>query len=125
MRILGDVAERAAARHLKRRGWKVVERNVRIGKDEIDLVCLEERTVVFVEVRYRRAGMESARESVNDDKVQRLRRAALAYRLREKLMHTPFRHDLIVLGRRDGAWIFDLVPILDDDFEGRRNLDHP
>lgn len=53
---LGPKGERAAARFLKRRGYRVIGRNVRVRAGEADLVCLDPpRTrVVIVEVKTRR-----------------------------------------------------------------------
>ncbi|MGA1212392.1 MAG: YraN family protein [Solirubrobacterales bacterium] len=55
-REVGCDAERRAARHLTRRGWRILERNWRIGAGELDLVCLTRRTIVFVEVKALRRG---------------------------------------------------------------------
>ena len=49
----GREAEERAARHLEGRGLRVVERNFRIRGGEIDLICRDGRTLVFVEVRQR------------------------------------------------------------------------
>ena len=54
-RALGQAAEEAAARFLRRAGLAVVERNVRFADGEIDLVCRDAGVVVFVEVKCRRA----------------------------------------------------------------------
>jgi putative endonuclease len=51
---LGRLGERLAARHLRRRGFKVLYRNFRPPQGgEIDLVCREKDTLVFVEVKTR------------------------------------------------------------------------
>jgi putative endonuclease len=51
----GDAGERAAARFLKKRGYRILARNVRYPQGEVDLVALEKRagTLCFVEVRSR------------------------------------------------------------------------
>ena len=49
----GQRAEVLAAGFLKKRGLSVVARNFRCRGGEIDLVCREGNTLVFVEVRYR------------------------------------------------------------------------
>ena len=53
---LGRRGEQAAGRYLKRRGYKVMARNVRVSPGEADLLCLapDRRTVVVVEVKTRR-----------------------------------------------------------------------
>jgi len=53
---LGPRGERAAARHLRRRGYRVIGRNVHVKAGEADLVCLDpaRTSVVVVEVKTRR-----------------------------------------------------------------------
>jgi putative endonuclease len=55
---LGPIGERMAARLLRRSGYRVLKRNVRIKGGEADLVCLapDRRTIVIVEVKTRRRG---------------------------------------------------------------------
>lgn len=56
-RALGILGERLAAEHLRRRGFVIVERNVRTRHGEIDLIAVDgQGTLVFVEVKTRRAG---------------------------------------------------------------------
>jgi putative endonuclease len=50
---LGRLAERLAARHLRRLGWTVLNRNYRLGHKEIDLVARRSGIVAFVEVKAR------------------------------------------------------------------------
>lgn len=49
----GSAAEAMAERHLVDRGLTVLGRNVRCRGGEVDLICLDRDTVVFVEVRLR------------------------------------------------------------------------
>ncbi len=63
-RSLGRRGERAAARLLRRRGYRILARNARVPMGEADLVCLapDRTTVVIVEVktRYVRANDQDA-----------------------------------------------------------------
>ena len=52
-RSLGAWGEAVAARHLERLGMSVLDRNWRCREGEIDIVALDGRTVVFIEVRSR------------------------------------------------------------------------
>ena len=59
-RVRGSQGEALAVRHLLRRGMSVLGRNVRLGKDEIDIVAFDplDRCVAFVEVKTRANGAE-------------------------------------------------------------------
>ena len=75
-RWFGTRSERAAARHLRRAGMRVLARNVNLPQGEIDIVALDGRTVVFVEVRStERADTSRPAESVDDRKQARLSEA--------------------------------------------------
>jgi len=50
----GRAAEEAAARYLIRRGWRLLGRNVRIGRGELDIVARRGPVLAFVEVKARR-----------------------------------------------------------------------
>ncbi len=52
-RAIGQSGEHAALCYLKRLGWRCVGKNVRFGKDELDILAIspDEKTMVIVEVR--------------------------------------------------------------------------
>ena len=80
MSASGDLAEDAAAEFLKARGLKLIERNYRCRFGEIDLVMSDGRTLVFVEVRYRRSdAFGGAVESITEGKRRKLLQAARHY----------------------------------------------
>lgn len=51
----GRAAETAAAAHLERRGWRILGRNVRIGRGELDIIARRGAVLAFVEVKARRS----------------------------------------------------------------------
>ncbi|MDR0353254.1 MAG: YraN family protein [Opitutaceae bacterium] len=80
----GAEGERAAAKFLRRaRGMKIVARNWRSPRDrrdEIDLVCRDGETLVFVEVKTRAAGaLTQGADAVDARKKKVLRRAVSVY----------------------------------------------
>ncbi len=54
-RALGTLGEDLAIAHFRRLGFVVVERNVRTRHGEIDLIVFDNRTLVFAEIKTRRA----------------------------------------------------------------------
>jgi putative endonuclease len=86
-RRLGHEAEELVATRLAAAGWEVVERNARTRYGELDLVALDGRALVFVEVKAGRQGSAFGPErpvhSVTPDKQRRIRRLAAAY-MRER-----------------------------------------
>lgn len=93
---LGRAAEDAAAIHLARAGLRVVERNVRLGHGEIDLVCRDGDVVVFVEVKCRRATWgDPPAAAVSWHKQRRLTRLAQHYLKWRRLDGARCRFDVI------------------------------
>jgi len=81
--VLGAEGEERAARHLAGRGYRIVDRNVRAGGVELDIVVRRAALVVFVEVKTRRSHRFGAAElAVDMAKQKRLTRGAAAW-LRE------------------------------------------
>lgn len=94
-RLRGDKGEAAAARFLKRRGFRVLDRNWRHRQWELDLICRDGDTIVFVEVKTRKAGtMGIPADGLTRAKQARLVKAASQYLTRKKLWDEPCRFDL-------------------------------
>jgi putative endonuclease len=75
------MGERLAARRLRRLGFKVLYRNFRPSNGgEIDLVCREKETLVFVEVKTRTPGaVGRPADAVDVDKEEALLRGAQSW----------------------------------------------
>lgn len=79
---LGRRGEDIAARHLERRGWRIVSRNYRVREGEIDLIARREAVLAFCEVKTLvargrgRAGPSNPVEAVGRDKRARVRNMA-------------------------------------------------
>lgn len=82
----GDRAEAFVAERLREAGWRILARQVPVGRDELDIVAVEPHptganggTLVFIEVRSARDGRFGApEESVAGRKAARTYRAVLA-----------------------------------------------
>lgn len=104
----GRLGERLAAWFLERRGWRVRERNLRLGRFEVDLVVERGGWLVFVEVK-RRGGSAwaGAEQALAAAQRRRLAAAAEAYAGRE---------------RPAGRVRFDVVTV--DEDERRLTVEH-
>ncbi len=108
--IRGAAAETEAADYLEGLGWRIVARNLRTGRDEIDILAIDQgppSTLVVVEVRsLRTVAFGSPEERVDRAKVHRLYRAmaGLGAQLEadEGVGRLPRRVDLVVVDRRSG-----------------------
>ncbi len=78
------------------RGYRIVDRNAREGRGELDLVVVDRETVVFVEVKFR-----SARDpvgplaAVSEKKREDVARAAARWLSSRRLFGKPVRFDVI------------------------------
>ncbi|PYJ20953.1 MAG: YraN family protein [Verrucomicrobia bacterium] len=101
----GARGERLACRYLKRNGYKVLVRNFR-GRSggEIDIVCRNNDTLVFVEVKTRaRQDFGRPVEAVDREKQKRISRGALAWL---RMLDNPdilFRFDVVEVIIADNA----------------------
>ena len=96
----GKRGEDFAADYLHKHGFRIVERNVRSPFGEIDLVCKDAATTVFVEVKYRAStAFGNPEEVVVGKKLERMRRAAEWY---------------VTLHKLQGAYRIDVIGITGD-----------
>ena len=78
-RGLGRSGEQAAAQHLQRLGFDVLERNYRTRWGELDLIAFDGRTLVFCEVKTRRSGGGRPFEALPASKQRRVRTMAMRW----------------------------------------------
>ncbi len=97
MKQTGEAGERVAEQFLRReKRFKVVSRNWRHGRDEIDLIAYDADILVFVEVKTRRAGgLVPGYYAVDNRKKRALRRAANAYIQTLKKPPLTYRLDVV------------------------------
>jgi putative endonuclease len=95
---LGDRGEDAAARFLKRQGFHILARGLDSPLGELDIVGVDGRTVVFVEVKTRRSNDAGRPEDAIDQrKQQRMTQAALAYLKSNRLLNYAARFDVVAI----------------------------
>jgi putative endonuclease len=96
--------EAVASAVLARRGYRIVERNCRSRWGELDVVAYDGDTLVFIEVKARRAvQFGDPAYAVDRRKQRRIVRLAQRYLIRRRLGEPPCRFDIVVVDER-AAW---------------------
>jgi putative endonuclease len=94
--LLGKEGERVAEQYLRKKGYRVVERNYRCSAGEVDLIVLDRRVIVFVEVKTRtdhRFG--TPLEAVEFRKQHKMIQAAQFFLSQKKLHQRDARFDVV------------------------------
>ncbi|HUF41748.1 MAG TPA: YraN family protein [Verrucomicrobiae bacterium] len=113
--VLGREGEHVAEQFLRKKGYKVVERNYRCAAGELDLIVLDRRVVVFVEVKTRSGkGFGSPLEAVEFRKQRRMIRAAQFFLSANKLHQRDARFDVVGISWPGGE---PLVEHIENAFE--------
>jgi putative endonuclease len=106
----GADGERGAERFLRARGYTILERNYRCRLGEVDLIALDGRTVVFIEVKTRRGGADSAPADAVDPRKQRqIARAAEYYLAANRLQERDVRFDVVGVRPHGADWECELI----------------
>src|SRR5664280_2677061 len=95
---LGERGEDAAVAFLERAGLTVVERNWRCSAGEVDVIALDAKEIVMVEVKTRKTVAKGTpEESVTPAKQRRYVRIAAAYLQSAGIADVAVRFDVISL----------------------------
>lgn len=97
-KTLGQRGEDVAVKHLKRQGYRILDRNARFGKYEIDIIAREGDTVAFVEVKTRKPSeIADPEDNITLRKQSHIRAAAHEYIAREDDPETYYRFDVVAV----------------------------
>lgn len=108
--VLGAEGERVAEKLLRRQRYAIVRRNYRCPVGEIDLIALDGRVVVFVEVKTRtQPGFGTPLEAVDRRKQQQVSRAARYYLSENHLHDRDARFDVVGVWWENGRVRCELV----------------
>lgn len=95
---LGRWGEEEAARFLKKKGLKILERNLRTPLGEIDLIVRDRKFLVFVEVKTRRSASHGRpQEAVGPAKQRQIIHSAQWYLAAEKREDLQPRFDVVAV----------------------------
>ena len=94
--ILGKTGEDLACAELEKRGYAIIARRYRRRIGEIDIVCRDGATIVFVEVKARDShAFGEAAEAVTAVKRRRITQLARDYMARQHVSDCPCRFDVV------------------------------
>ncbi len=101
---LGRRGEEAAAKFLRRQGYRILASGLDSRLGELDLIAVDGRTIVFVEVKTR-ASTDAGHpaEAIDPRKEQRMTQAALAYLKSHGLLQYAARFDVVAITWPDNA----------------------
>lgn len=95
---LGKSGEDIAVDYLQNCGYRVITRNYRRKSGEIDIICLDGDTYVFIEVKTRRTSRYGhPLEAVTRAKQRQISFTALDYLTRHELLERSVRFDVIAI----------------------------
>jgi len=95
----GDDAEDACLAYLRSQGLRLVTKNFSCRLGEIDIIMLDKKTLIFVEVRFRKNNnFGGGLESVTPAKQQKLRRTAELY-LQQNSQYRNARFDVVSMSK--------------------------
>jgi len=104
-RDTGFRGEDIAARHLTEKGYRILARNYRGGRCELDIIAEKDDAIVFCEVKTALTGKFGASFTwVTPGKIRHIARAAQDYILSHRIAGRTFRFDIIGLDARDGGF---------------------
>jgi putative endonuclease len=97
-RTQGKAGEELAALFLVQKGLRILERNYRFERGEIDLIAEEGDELVFIEVKARRSTAFGAPEdAVTEEKQEQVRAVADGYLYEHDIDNRPCRFDVIAI----------------------------
>jgi putative endonuclease len=97
-RIQGKIGEDLAARFLEQNGFKIIERNYRFERGEIDLIAEEGEELVFIEVKMRRSPVFGAPEdAVTEEKQEQVHTVADGYLFEHNIDNRLCRFDVVAI----------------------------
>jgi putative endonuclease len=97
-RIQGKAGEDLAASFLEQKGFKIIKRNYRFERGEIDLIAEEGDELVFIEVKARRStAYGTPEDAVTEEKQEQVHTVAEGYLFEHDIDNRPCRFDVVAI----------------------------
>ena len=112
---LGRKGEEVALRFLKKKGYKIIEKNYVCKMGEMDIIAREKDTLVFVEVKTRTSmAFGPPQLAVNSTKQMQLSKVALYFLKEKRLEEVKARFDVVAVLLRPRG---DEIELIKDAFD--------
>lgn len=96
MNKLGKIGEDTAVKYLEKMKYKIIKRNYRNRRGEIDIIAVLDNILVIVEVKARsNKNFGNPIDAVNNEKVKRIKNCTNYYIYKEKMKFYEIRFDVI------------------------------
>lgn len=116
-RDVGSAGEEAAARYLARHGYRILHRNLRLGRaGELDIVAMQGQTLVFIEVKAKLSGELGGFMNITAAKQRKLVELAEYYLQRHRHGQTAVRFDAVEVEYPDARLRNPQIRLLPDAF---------
>ena len=92
---IGELGEDIACNYLKSKGYKVLNRNVRVRRNEIDIIATDNKCAIFVEVKTATNTEYAASLHVDYEKEDRIKRASELFLIKRDVDDLERRYDII------------------------------
>ncbi len=109
----GDKGEEIAIRFLKRRGYRILDRNFFTHQGEIDIIARDRKGLAFVEVKMRNSkSCGYPAEAVTGTKARHIQKTALYYLMKKKMKDMPYRFEVLsILKSGAGDYTIEIIPL--------------
>lgn len=104
MQTLGKSGEEIAHHYLIKKKYRIIARNFRFFRGEIDIIAYDKKTLVFIEVKTRKSkAFGLPEEAVTLRKQQQIRRIAQGFMAKNNLKDAECRFDVVSLSFKDNG----------------------
>ncbi len=107
---IGQQGENLALNYLENKGYKIIERNYRYGRGEIDIIAEKDQLLIFIEVKTKKFGdFGDPIYWITRKKQRQIGTVAKGYLFERNITDRDCRFDVITLTWEEGAWKIDHI----------------
>ncbi|MGI6412369.1 MAG: YraN family protein [Syntrophomonadaceae bacterium] len=107
---IGQLGEDKAVQFLKVKGYSILHRNYRTRFGELDIVCQDQHSLVFIEVKTRTSiKFGYPEEAITYQKIKHVKKAAAIYINNEQKRFSEVRFDVVTVLKSNSKWIINHI----------------